>query len=333
MAPRARSSVNASKSAAPQADAAASTPSKSAAVSPDARTSAVGGGVVASKYYAAVPTTFDNLLAIFLMIVTPLAAVLFVHANINLKGSLWSLGEKLVSDPLQTLRLAFLGDVSKQESVWSGDFVPALKFLGVFSAFEIALQLLVPGRTYRGPVTPMGVVPVYKANGFQAFAITLVVFLLFPLLPLPEDYTFKHTVIYDVYQPLIVSLCLGSFAFCAWLYVKGLHYPSGPDSGSSGSAIMDFYWGTELYPRVGPFDVKLFTNCRFGLMLWALAPISFAAHQIEAGGVDEAHGFGGLSYAMAVNVALQLVYLAKVRRTGGGGTRLRSKRGNQSCGP
>lgn len=35
--------------------------------------------------------------------------------------------------------------------------------------------------------------------------------------------------------------------------------------------------GTELYPRIFGFDVKVFTNCRFGMMYWAL--VSYTAHE------------------------------------------------------
>ena len=41
--------------------------------------------------------------------------------------------------------------------------------------------------------------------------------------------------------------------------------------------IFDIFWGTELYPRFGHalwdigWDVKLFTNCRFGMMYWGLS--------------------------------------------------------------
>ena len=45
---------------------------------------------------------------------------------------------------------------------------------------------------------------------------------------------------------------LNAFAllFCAFLCIKGLYFPSTKDSGSSGNVVVDFYWGTELYPRV-----------------------------------------------------------------------------------
>lgn len=48
--------------------------------------------------------------------------------------------------------------------------------------------------------------------------------------------------------------------------------PSGPDCGSSGRGfIFDYYWGTELYPRLGGVDVKRFVNCRFSMTYWMLA--------------------------------------------------------------
>jgi 7-dehydrocholesterol reductase len=49
-------------------------------------------------------------------------------------------------------------------------------------------------------------------------------------------------------------------------------------------------------------DVKMFTNCRFGLAGWALILLSFAAKQ---------HATIGLSDSMIVAVALQLIYITK----------------------
>ncbi len=49
------------------------------------------------------------------------------------------------------------------------------------------------------------------------------------------------------------------------------YMPSTPDAGSTGSALFDYFWGTELYPRVGHWlwsigwDIKQFTNCRCGV--------------------------------------------------------------------
>lgn len=86
------------------------------------------------------------------------------------------------------------------------------------------------------------------------------------------------------------------------LYLKGNFAPSSSDHGSSGNLLFDYYWGTELYPRILRWDVKQFSNCRFGMMAWPLLIISFSAKQSE---------LDGLSNAMIVSVALQLIYIAK----------------------
>ena len=46
--------------------------------------------------------------------------------------------------------------------------------------------------------------------------------------------------------------------------------PSSSDSGTTGNPLFDYYWGTELYPRVFGVDIKVFTNCRFGMTVWGL---------------------------------------------------------------
>ena len=51
------------------------------------------------------------------------------------------------------------------------------------------------------------------------------------------------------------------------------------------------------------WDVKMFTNCRFGMMYWALGILCYAQAQYEINGF--------LSNAMFVSVALQLVYITK----------------------
>lgn len=41
--------------------------------------------------------------------------------------------------------------------------------------------------------------------------------------------------------------------------------------------------GMELYPRIGKnFDIKVFTNCRFGMMSWAVLAVTYCIKQVEA---------------------------------------------------
>jgi len=102
----------------------------------------------------------------------------------------------------------------------------------------------------------------------------------------------------------IVVMCLFALLFCAFLTWKGLNMPSGPDHSSSGNFVVDFYWGTELYPRIFGWDVKQMTNCRFGMMLWVIYPIAALAMNYERNG-------NVISNAGVVNVLLNLIYVAK----------------------
>jgi 7-dehydrocholesterol reductase len=224
-----------------------------------------------------------------IMALTPLAAVLFVYCNVHLRGSLTALFTELLNDP-----------VSIVQAAWRTPTWPAIKILLVWSGFQLALMRWMPGSEYLGPITPTGNVPRYRANGFQSFVATLVVY----LLGAHYFHWFDPSEIYFYYDQMICAMCMFSFALCAGLYVKGLHAPSSSDSGSTGNPVMDFYWGTELYPRILGWDVKQFTNCRFGMMAWTILPLVFAHKHMEL--------HGELGHAMAVNVILQLVYTAKV---------------------
>ncbi len=102
---------------------------------------------------------------------------------------------------------------------------------------------------------------------------------------------------------MLGALNIFSLLFCLFLYLKGIYAPSTNDNGITGNFLFDYYWGTELYPRVYGWDLKMFTNCRFGMMGWSLLIISYAAKQVQL--------YGTLSDSMFVAVALQLIYIGK----------------------
>ena len=46
-----------------------------------------------------------------------------------------------------------------------------------------------------------------------------------------------------------------------------------------------FLQGMELYPRIGKnFDIKVFTNCRFGMMSWAVLAVTYCIKQVASMG-------------------------------------------------
>lgn len=227
----------------------------------------------------------------FLIMACPPAAILMWYTCVHLNGSVAELVALFSTQ-------GFIGTV---KSIWLPVFFgtqTAWTMVGCFAAFELALMKILPGKRFEGPTTPTGNIPVYKANGVAAFALTLFTYWLcaYPL------GLFKASIIYDNFGGLLGALNIFSLGFCLLLYFKGRFFPSSEDSSYTGNFIFDYYWGTELYPRILGWDVKLFTNCRFGMMGWPLIILSFAAAQ---------HETMGLTDALFVSVALQLIYIAK----------------------
>jgi 7-dehydrocholesterol reductase len=233
---------------------------------------------------------------LMLILVTLPFPALLVYTCAHLGGSGVALVRALATDLAGTLRAAYVPITTRALAVLLGH-----------SAWQLALMRLVPGGDFDGPVAPSGHVPKYVDNGVVSFVLTVAAFWGLSTWgvghSLPPALHFSPTIFYDEYASLISFLPVAAFLLCLGLLVKGLTCPSTREAGSSGSPVVDFFWGTELYPRILGFDVKQFTNCRHGLMLWALIPLSFAAHAYEA--------HGSVTAALAVNVALQVIYVLK----------------------
>ncbi len=226
-----------------------------------------------------------------LISICPPTAIVVWYTHTALKGSVSALGQMVMND----------GFFTTLANIWRPVFFgtpTAWAAIGIFALVELLLMRILPGKPFQGPVTANGNVPLYKANGVAAFLTTLALFFVasYPL------HLFSPTIIYDNFGGILGALNVFSLVFCGLLYVKGRFAPSSSDHGLSGNPIFDYYWGTELYPRVLGWDIKMFTNCRFGMMAWPIILLSFAAKQ---------HQLYGISDSMIVAVALQLVYIGK----------------------
>lgn len=241
--------------------------------------------------YSRLKSRLTTAVPLFLMLFCPPIAILMWYTCTVLNGSLTALWDLFSQHGVfQTLYTIWQPVFFGNSTAWT--------MLAVFASFQLLLMKIIPGKTFHGPITPRGNIPVYRENGFAAFIITMLAFWLI---------TFKlnwvaPTIIYNNFGELLGALNLFSFIFCIVLYLKGIFAPSTTDFGSSGNVIFDYYWGTELYPRILGWDVKVFTNARFGMMSWGLILLSFAAKQEE---------LYGLSDSMMVAVFLQFVYLTK----------------------
>ena len=248
-------------------------------------------GLAADKKQIAYTATGSVIVPMFLVLVCPAFAMVFVRVLVEYGGELGRfLQDTRQVGALQMLKTSAWPYILGSRKAW--------EFILPFAGFQLLLMRLVPGKITQGPVTPAGNIPVYKANGLLSFFITLAVFCL-------GGYVlkiFNPAEVYDHYQEIIGALNLSSLIFCLFLSLKGRFVPSTTDSGASGNLIFDYFWGTELYPRVFGWDIKMFTNCRFGLMSWALVLLCYATKQYQS---------GTLSDSMVVSVGLQLVYIAK----------------------
>ncbi len=165
-------------------------------------------------------------------------------------------------------------------------------------AVQFALLRLLPGKAHLGPVTPRGNRPEYRLNGVAAFVVTHALWF-----AATGSGLLSATIVYDHFGEILVTSSLLALVLCTWLYVKGLRFPSSSDAGATGNFLWDFYWGTELHPRLLGVELKQLINCRFAMMGWSIILLSYAAAQIEQ--------HGQLSSSMLVCVGLQVVYIFK----------------------
>jgi len=247
-----------------------------------------------SDWSATTKSNFFNrtIVPIFLMAVTPPFAMLLWHTNVNLDGSFINLWNELLAK----------GFFSLINDVWFSRFfgtATAWKMIGVFAVLQLLFMKVLPGKKYLGNVTAHGNVPEYKDNGLLSYVLTFTLyFLCTHLLQL-----FPAGIIYHNFGDLLGELNFTALVFCLGLYFKGRYYPSSSDSSHTGNFIFDYYWGTELYPRVLGWDIKQFTNCRFGMTGWALAVVSFVFAQQEI--------YGTADWSIIVSAALLFIYLFK----------------------
>lgn len=224
-----------------------------------------------------------HLVPLLLLLFSPPFAVLLWVIVVHYDGSLLAVLDAAPADLLSKLPLPS----------WQA----AAMLLG-WLAFQLLLLRLLPGPRHLGPVTPRGNRPEYRLNGVTTFAVTHLVWFVATGMGL-----FSGAVVYERFGELLVTSSLFALLLCAFLYVKGLRFPSSSDAGGTGNVLWDFYWGTELHPRAFGVELKQLFNCRFAMMGWSIILLSYAAAQVEQ--------YGQLSTSMLVCVGLQVIYIFK----------------------
>lgn len=185
---------------------------------------------------------------------------------------------------------------------WTGHSFPCIMkmwiFIASYTVYSGLCLLLLPGSTYYGPPTSTGHRPEYRKSGITYYFITMGISA-FVLLVMDAP----CQAMYRSMPGFAVALVLFAFPIPFLLYVKGRMCPSPGEHGPTGSVVFDFYWGLELYPRIaGRLDVKQWTNCRFGMMMWQLLVLVGWKAQVDA---------TGWNWCVASSCMLQTLYIAK----------------------
>src|SRR2546426_4347275 len=159
------------------------------------------------------------LLPALLILISPPITLLLWYTHVVLGGSFSALIHEFENTGIIRTIAHVWGPVAfGSRTAWT--------MIAIYTAVELALMRLLPGRTIHGAITPGGNTPVYKVNGLAAFAVTMLLYIggsfglgLFPA-----------TIIYDHFGELVGALILSSILFCLLLYVKGRVKPSTSDT-------------------------------------------------------------------------------------------------------
>lgn len=176
----------------------------------------------------------------------------------------------------------------------------AVKFLLTFAGTALALDFAIPGPTEDGIETQTGHMPKYVNNGVGHCVVFSALFLAGSNFGLG---LYDFGVFYDVFPGCIATLNIFGVVLAAFLQYKGLHFPSTADSGTTGSFLADFAWGTELYPKIFGVDIKRYVNCRFSMTFWQLAGLSFAYKSFTL--------HGEIDWGLTLSAVSQYLYLFK----------------------
>ena len=176
------------------------------------------------------------------------------------------------------------------------DIIKIQLYIYLFILFQYKLTFL-PGKYYYGPKSTDNrqILPIYKENGVKAFLLTCIstsIFCKYKII--------NYVIIYNNIYILWLSLNFYALILCIFLY-KFSKLKLFNDYNSN---IEKFYLGQELYPIINNINIKFFTNCRFGMMLWPTLLIIYMFNHYE-------NNNNNINLSMLSNFSLQMIYIFK----------------------
>lgn len=169
-------------------------------------------------------------------------------------------------------------------------------YVAAWLAFQIALDVFLPGKRIMGLPQRDGLKLEYKLNGMLSLVVTLVAAaaLAWSGVVTGED-------VLAELGPMLTIAILFSYAFSAFLY--GYGFSSKRDERRTGHLLYDFFMGSSLNPRIGKsFDLKFFFESKIGLTTWVVIALAMAHAQYLRQ--------GSVSLPMVLVCVFQLFYVA-----------------------
>jgi len=181
------------------------------------------------------------------------------------------------------------------------EYMPGNEYSWTMTLIFMMIQyffLIISDKDIEGPLTTKNDKGFYKGNGLETYIITNVLYTWACAKGVVDPVR-----IFDNLGYFFSTFIILGYLFSTMLYIKGLCYPNSIDCNTTGNPLFDYYWGIELHPRMFGVDIKQFTNCRFGMMIWPILLITYMFKQYDT--------LGYVTNALLCNCILQLVYITK----------------------
>jgi len=238
----------------------------------------------------------DRLLCLLLFITSPLIVFYAIQTAFNCNCS--------ILDSISSPCILSYYDV---DNSFISDILYAYKIVILWLLLQLLLACLpdlvhiifplYKGGIKEGNPSPGGIIYKYNINGFQAWLISMALF----IGGVNKDY-FPATIIYDNWENILLVMSLISYVIATYAYIRAFLFPNNiRDCKFTTSIIYNYFMGIELNPRTFYLDWKLFLNGRPGIIGWSLINLSFAAAQYEL--------YGYITNSMILVNFLQLLYI------------------------
>lgn len=183
----------------------------------------------------------------------------------------------------------------------SKNIYPNLTGLGFFFGFLLYgfLSIKFSRKRFKGPTNVDNVTPLYAANGFEFWILSIfLVILLTSVFPdLPKLFTMN-------FIPFIMTSNIFGLLFVLYLYLRTRknYYDKPEDTREKNSFLFKFLRGLEIHPKLFGVDVKQWTNCRYGMISWQIIILLFMFYKFKDSGFNN---------AIFTTVILQSIYIGK----------------------